>query len=123
MKRLPFSLIEICQSLTNEGEWQTAKLQLAGNRFARLFIANTGNAYSMAIRVYDKNDKVIENPILTLDVLREKLDGERIESLDKDTLYIVKRHNRDCLAYEEKAKLDDMIYDIIDNTQKQKGEL
>ena len=120
---LKYSLDKLCQSLTNEGDWQTAHLKLNGNRFARIMIANTGNAHSMAIRVYDKDDKVIENPILTLDVLREKLDGERIESLDKDTLYIVKRHNRDCLAYEEKAKLDDMIYDIIDNTQKQKGEL
>lgn len=113
MKRLQFSLIEICQSLTNEGDWQTAKLQLAGNRFARLFIANTGNAYSIALRVYDDENKVIENPIMTFDVLREKLDGERIDSIDKDTLYIVKRHNRDCLVYEEKAKLDDMICDVI----------
>ncbi len=123
MKRLPFSLIEICQSLTNEGEWQTAKLQLAGNRFARLFIANTGNAHSIALRVYDKDNKVIENPILTFDVLHEQIGGERIDSIDKDTLYLVKKHNRDCLAYEEKANLDDMIYGIIDNTQKQKGEL
>lgn len=113
MKRLQFSLIEICQSLQNEGDWQTAKLQLYGDRVARIMIANTGNAYSIALRVYDKNDKVIENPILTFDVLREKLDGERVDSIDKDTLYIVKRHNRDCLAYEEKAKLDTMIDDII----------
>jgi len=114
---LKYSLDKICQSLTNEGDWQTANIQLNSNRFARLFIANTGNAHTIALRVYDKNNKVIENPILTLDVLREKLDGERIESIDKDTLYLVKKNNSDCLAYEEKAKLDKMIYDIMDKEQ------
>ncbi len=113
MKQLQFSLIELCQSLTSEGDWQTAKLQLAGNRFARLIIANTGNAYSIALRAYDKDDKVIEHPILTFDVLREKLCAERVESIDKDTLYLVIKNNRDCLSYEEKAKLEDLIDDII----------
>ena len=112
MTRFQHSLDKICQSLVNEGDWQTAHLKLNGNRLARLIIANTGNAYSMAIRVYDKHVQVIENPTLTFDVLREELDGERVNSIDKDTLYLVKKHNKDCLAYEEKSKLDDIIEGI-----------
>lgn len=116
---LQYSLYKICQSLKNEGEHYTGTLNLNADRMARLFIANTGNAHSMAIRVYDKHGKVIENPILTFDVLREKLDGERVDSLDKDTLYLVKKHNRDCVPYEEKAKLDAIIDGIMDKEREE----
>lgn len=117
MTRFQYSLYKICQSLKNEGDWQTAHLKLNSNRLARFIIANTGNAHSIAIRIYDDKNEVIENPIMTFDVLREKLDGERVDSIDKDTLYLVKQHNRDCVPYEEKAKLEVIIDVIMDKKE------
>ena len=85
---LQHSLKETCQSLKKKGDWFNGSINLAGDRIARLVVANMGDGYITALRVYDKHGETISNPVMTFDVLREKLGGVRIDSDDIDTLYL-----------------------------------
>ena len=117
---LQHSFDMICQPLTKKGDWQTGTLKLAGDRKARLVIANTGGGYSTALRVYDEMGKVLENPILTFDVLRGKLGGVRVDTEDNDTLYLFHaayaHHNDDALEVPERSTQQeiDTLANIID---------
>ena len=130
---LRYSFIKICQSLTEKGDWQTGNLKLAGDRKARLIVANTGGGHSTALRVYErkvlpatqgnrtahKMDQVLENPILTFDVLREQLGGVRVDTedsstADKDTLYLFHAHrNSDASVQQEIEILTLLMVEVL----------
>lgn len=107
---LSYSHTKICQPLTKRGDWQTGNLRLAGDRKARFLIANTGGGHSTALRVYDRMDEVVESPILTFTVIEERLKGMRVETEDKDTLYLFHSHkNSDALPQQEIDILGDIV--------------